>query len=132
MRISDNVGSGNTAIDLTRLMGDISFNAQNDRVVSFTVPMNQASGSTLSFTGIAIAENDNLDGELRFVLFIDGFSLSQTSGSGIFGFITVIVDDDDDGKSMHAQLLDAHAHNARYGLILTSIGRQNFHSALMV
>lgn len=100
LRISDNVGSANTAIDLNRLIGDISLNAQSDRVVSFNVPVGQASESTLSFTGISIEENTNLDGELRFVLFIEGFSLAQTSGGGIFGFTTIIVDDDDDGKSM--------------------------------
>ena len=100
LRISDNVGSGNTAIDLDRLMGDISMTAQNDLIVAFTVPMNQASGSTISFTGISIAENDVLDGELQFVLFLEGFSFSQLSGVG-FGFTTIVVDDDDDSKSMH-------------------------------
>ena len=119
LSISDNVGSGNTAIDLNRLMGDISFNAQSDRIVTFTVPMGQASGSTISFTGSTIAENEALDGELQFVLVIEGFPLTQTSGGGIFGFTTVIVDDDDDGKSMHINFLhvflrDTHAQRVPF------------------
>ena len=113
IRISDDVGSGNTAIDLNRLTGAISPNAQNDLVVSFTVPVGQASGSTLSFTGITIAENELLDGELQFVLFIEGFLLTQTSGSGIFGFTTVTVEDDDDGKT-HRLSGNAHAQKACY------------------
>ena len=80
-------------------MGDIQLNAQNDRVVTLSVPEGQASGSTLSFTGINVAENDALDGQQQFVLFIDGFLLTQTSGAGISGFTTVVVEDDDDGKS---------------------------------
>lgn len=98
--ISNNVEEGNTAIDLNRLMGDISFNAQSDRIVTFTVPQGQRSKSTLSFKGITIMDNEILDMELHFVLLIDGFSLSQTTGQGIFGFTLVVVEDDDDGKSM--------------------------------
>ena len=117
LSISDNVGSGNTAIDLDRLMGDISFNAQNDRIVTFTVPMGQASGSTISFTGISIAENLALDGELQFVLVIEGFSFSQTSGGGIFGFSTVIVEDDDDGKSTHNFCTSSYEMRMRKGFL---------------
>ena len=98
--ISDNVGSGNTAIQLSRLLGNIMQDAQNDPVVSFTVPAGHVSGSTISFTGISVEENDLLDGELQFVLSIEGFSFSETSGDGISGFTTGIVDDDDDSKSM--------------------------------
>ena len=99
LRISDNVGSGNTAIDLNRLVGpNLMMNPQNDLVATITVPMGQGSGTTISFTGISIAENDALDGELMFLLFIEGFSILQTSGGGIAGFITVTVDDDDDSK----------------------------------
>ena len=73
-------------------------NAQNDLVVTITVPMGQTSGSTIPFTGISIAENVALDGELMFLLLIEDFTFAQTSGGGIFGFTTVTVDDDDDGK----------------------------------
>ena len=96
--ISYNVGSSNTTIQISRLLGDISLNVQNDPVVSFTVPAGHVSGSTISFTGISVEENDVLDGELQFVLFIEGFSFLETSGEGIFGYTTGIVDDDDDGK----------------------------------
>ena len=115
LRISDDVGSGNTAIDLDRLMGNISPNAQNDPVVTFTVPSGQTSGSAIPFTGISIAENDVLDGELQFVLFLEGFSLSQLSGVG-FGFTTIIVDDDDDSKSQFFFFLrDTHAQKVPGG-----------------
>jgi hypothetical protein len=122
IRISDDVGSGNTAIDLSRLMGNIGMNAQNDPVVTFTVPLGTPSGSVVPFTGISIAENAALDGELQFLLFIEGFSFLQTSGGGIFGFTTATVDDDDDGKLMQPActppaLRDAHAQKVPTSIV---------------
>ena len=91
-------------------------NPQNDLVATITVPMGQVSGSTIPFTGISIAENDALDGELMFLLFIEGFSFAQTSGGGIFGFITVTVDDDDDSKFTRCACAEGYREYARYAI----------------
>lgn len=91
-------------------------NPQNDLVATITVPMGQPSGSTIPFTGISIAENDALDGELMFLLFIEGFSFAQTSGGGIFGFITVTVDDDDDSKFYEVRMRRSYREHARYAI----------------
>ena len=117
LRISDNVGSGNTPIDLSRLVGStIMMNAQNDLVASITVPMGHISGSTIPFTGISIAENVALDGELMFLLFIEGFEFAQTSGGGIVGFTTVTVDDDDDSKFTRCACAEGSREHATEGV----------------
>ena len=102
LRISDDVGStGNPAIDLDRLQGDISLNGDGDPIVTLTVPAGTQSSSTVQFTGITIMNNDVMENtDLEFLVFIDGFSLLQTSGGGISGFTGVIVEDDDDGMSV--------------------------------
>ena len=99
LRISDDVETGRTPIPLNRLIGDITMNGAGDPIVTFTVPMGTVSGSTVSFTGLAIMNNEVLENtDLEFILIIQGFGLLQTSGPGISGFTTVIVEDDDDGK----------------------------------
>ena len=99
LRISQDVDTGSTALPLARLIGNIFTDGTGDPSVIFTVPMGTESGSTVSFTGLSIMNNQALENmNLEFVLFIEGFGLEETSGPGIFGFTTVIVEDDDDGK----------------------------------
>ena len=100
LRISDNAGT-NPPLLLSRLQGDITVNGFGDSVVSFTIPVNTASGSTVSFTGLTIEDNAMMEGtDLEFVLNIDNFGLQQTTGAGISGFTSIFVEDDDDGKSL--------------------------------
>lgn len=109
LRISDDVNPGSTPIPQDRLIGDITTNGAGDPVVSFTVPMGTDSGSSVSFTGLAIANNEVMENmDLEFLLFIEGFGLLQTSGGGISGFTTVVVEDDDDGKWTYTPELARH------------------------
>ena len=95
--ISDDVEDGSTPLQLTRLMGDtLSTNGVGDLVVTFTVPVGTNSGESVSFTGLSVMDNDVMENtDLEFVLSIEGFDFTQISG---FGFATVVVEDDDDGK----------------------------------
>lgn len=99
LSISFDVEPGSTPIPLNRLIGDISVDGSGDPIVSFTVPMGTISGSAVPFTDLSIMNNEDLENmDFEFILIIEGFGLSQTTGPGITGFTTVVVEDDDDGK----------------------------------
>lgn len=100
LRISDNAVT-NPPLPLSRLQGDITVNGLGFPIISFTIPVNTASGSTVSFTGLTIEDNAIMEGtDLEFVLTIDNFDFQQTTGAGISGFTSVFVEDDDDGKNL--------------------------------
>lgn len=100
LRASDDVSSmAPPAINLNRLVGVFTIDGNGDRLVDFVIPAGTPSGSSVTFTGIAIDENDIEEGsDFSFLLALTGFGLGQTSGVGIFGFSTIVVEDNEDGR----------------------------------
>ena len=88
------------AITLTLTDSRVPQSIVRDRqlVATFTIPAGTPSGSDIPFMGISVNNDGMMNGEEQFRLVITGLPFSQILGDGIFGFVDVTIDDDDDGK----------------------------------